>query len=306
MNNSESIKKCPFCKNQIPADSEKCPICKMILIERFETIKKNAEEIKEEPLYQKKLSSNSIKKLFINIYNLFKRKKWAIITTFLIVLVIFYVYDIYKSNNSERILNNSDLKNNTDFKDESVTYQGKNSNPSNNNDPLQINKQKFEYRIDTPIYKDQEIQDFSKIPEKYIANGKISKRNKRFFYGLGELTIKNGTSNDAVTKLVSTSTRKSILTIYIRRNSNFTIKKISDGNYKLYFVVGRHYDKDTNIFLQDCSFSVFEDDFFFTTQEYHLTDKIKTEYSVFEITLHPVIGGSAKTVKITKYEFLSL
>lgn len=34
---NSSIKTCPFCKNQIPSDKEKCPICKIVLIERFHT-----------------------------------------------------------------------------------------------------------------------------------------------------------------------------------------------------------------------------------------------------------------------------
>ena len=40
MNSSSSTKNCPFCKNQIPVNAEKCPICKMTLIERIETIKR--------------------------------------------------------------------------------------------------------------------------------------------------------------------------------------------------------------------------------------------------------------------------
>lgn len=60
---SNSQKTCPFCKNQIPVNSEKCPICKMILIERFGIV--NREE---------RRSSHSYSNVDINNQNSFSNK----------------------------------------------------------------------------------------------------------------------------------------------------------------------------------------------------------------------------------------
>ena len=199
--------------------------------------------------------------------------------------------DINKSNDPEKSLYNSELKQNKD-----------NTNESEDDQNSLLAKENPHFEADKPVSHDQEQDDFSKIPEKYIPNGKVFLRNKKYFSGLGELTIQNGIDNDAVLKLVPDVLNKSVLTIYIRRNSNFTIKRIKDGDYKLFFVVGKHYNEDSSIFLQDCSFSEFKDDFsFIEIKDY---EENKTEYSIFEITLYPVAGGTAKTDVIDKKKFL--
>ena len=316
MNNSSSIKNCPFCKNQIPANAERCPICKMTLIERIVRAKKeehhsidsqskvednyqNASSIKNKPNF---LLKNYLTKsiAFLN------RRKWLLAFASVAILLIFYFIQSNNTNAPEKTLYNYELDSQNKPNEKRNSNSINNNNSPNNYTPSKIDKETYSSKPENNSLSKQETKDFSDIPEKYIPNGKIFLKNNSYFTGLGKLTIKNGTNNDAVVKLVPTTFDKSILTIYVRRNSNFTIKNIKDGNYSLYFVVGRHYDEDSLIFLQDCSFSVFEKGFPFTTYENRLKDKIETEYSVSEITLHSVVGGNVSTDKITKKKFLSL
>lgn len=315
MNNSSSLKNCPFCKNQIPFQSEKCPICKVTLIERFDVSRKkeyqsfDANSIKDRAKKESHYNKTYFSKqgYLSKAFEFIKRKRILIAFSFITLILLFYfLQSPNKTTDPNKTLYNYELeekdKSNGEFYSNSKSIE----NSRNDNKPIQIEKENLSQKSDDFEPENKKTKDFSNIPEKYIPNGKIFLKNKRYFNGLGELTIKNGTSNDAVVKFVPITLNKSVLTIYVRRNSNLTIKKIKDGNYKLYFVVGRHYDEDSLIFLQDCSFAVFEEGFPFTTEEYRLSDKIKTEYSVFEITLHPVIGGTARTDAITKKKFLLL
>ncbi|MGQ9848085.1 MAG: hypothetical protein ACUVQP_11390, partial [Bacteroidales bacterium] len=315
MNSSSATKNCPFCKSQIPVDAEKCPFCKVTLIERVEHFrgeeyKSIDKQSKIDNNYQnssttKNKSNFSIKDYATKIFDFLKRKKGLLLFSSVVILLIFHSIQSNKSNIPQKILYNYELEGKNRPNDVNKSNSIYDDNNLNNYTPSQIDKETLP-KTDNTSSNNQGTIDFSNIPEKYIPNGKIFLKNKRYFTGLGKLTIKNGTSNDAVLKLVSNDINKSVLTIYVRRNSNFTINRIKDGSYKLYFVVGRHYDEDSLIFLQDCSFAVFEEGFHFTTYEYRFEDKIKTVYSTYEITLHPVIGGTASTHAITKKDFLLL
>lgn len=287
----------------------------MTLIERIETVKRKehhsidsrskTENNKKQSTVKNKFTF-STKDYITKIFDFLKRKKGLLIFSSVVILLIFYFAQSNNSKEPEKTLYNYELDNQNNSSEENNSNSINNGNNRSNYTPSKIERETNSPTPEEKPLDNQKVKDFSNIPEKYIPNGKIFLKNKHYFTGLGELTIKNGTNNDAVVKLVPTIISKSALTIYVRRNSDFTIKKIRDGNYKLYFVVGRHYDEDSFIFLQDCSFAVFEEGFPFTTDKYREEDKIKTEYSIFEITLHPVIGGTARTDQITKKKFLAL
>lgn len=305
--NSSSLKKiCPFCKNQIPFLSEKCPICKMILIEKIgfkENTRYSSFEDKDNHKKTGKNFNNNIGFLnrikFSDVFEFIKTKKDLILFSIIALIIFIFLFSsLFNTTTHKNTLYDFEIEKRTsDSKDNSV----KDSPPIQNS----IEKDNS-LNIRTNEFNNLHQNDLSDIPEKYIKNGKVFFRNKKYFGGIGKLTIRNGTSNDAVVKLVSTKINESILTIYIRRNSDFTIGKIKDGVYKLYFVLGRHYLEDTQEFLQDCSFLVFDDEFPFTTNQYHMNDVIRTSYSTWEVTLHSVIGGNAKARNISKEEFLML
>lgn len=292
MNNSLTIKNCPFCKNQIPVKSEKCPICRMILIERIENAKRRVYSTKLDPPSSKTNTVNNNeafndktsippKDYFADFLTFIKRKKGII--AFSCAAIILISFFLKAPSNTNKTFNNYEVE------------KSKTDNLISANQPTQINESA-----------NPKPEDFVNTVEKVIPNGQVFFKNKKFFTGLGKLTIKNGTDKDAVVKLVSTSIEKSVMDIYIRRNSDYTIKQIKDSDYTLYFMVGRYYDEGSLMFLQDCSFAVFDKDFLFATKKYHVKNNIRTESSGFEITLHSVADGNVRTNKITKEEFLIL
>jgi len=136
-----------------------------------------------------------------------------------------------------------------------------------------------------------------------LSNGMILFKNPSYLKGLGELEIKNGTNLDAVAKLVGIDIDKSILTLYIKAKSSYTMNKISKGNYKLFFSLGNDWDSETKTFLVNPNYEKFEEIFDFTIREYEGNNYINTEYSTFEVTLNPVIGGDAETQNVNSTEF---
>ena len=125
----------------------------------------------------------------------------------------------------------------------------------------------------------------------------IFKKNNIYIKGDGELQINNGTSLDAVAKLIRGGT--SVLTVYIKANSNYTMLNISDGTYWLAFAQGLDWDSTTKKFRRNKQYSVFEETFNFITTE----DSNYYYPSGFEVTLNPVIGGTAETEDIPGSQF---
>lgn len=126
-----------------------------------------------------------------------------------------------------------------------------------------------------------------------LANGTILKKSGVFLRGNGELQIKNGTELDAVAKLIRNGT--SVLTVYIKANNNYTLLNISDGIYWLAFTQGSDWDSATQKFKRNIEYSVFDETFNFATTE--------RQYTTFEVTLNPVLGGTAKTSNVDPQQF---
>jgi len=93
--------------------------------------------------------------------------------------------------------------------------------------------------------------DEQSLPENYnrLPNGIIISSLIRNSVGLGTLEIDNGTDNDAVAKLINKKKNISVSTVYIQAKSKFTITKIPDGTYELYFQTGKDWNEKENKFL---------------------------------------------------------
>ena len=126
-----------------------------------------------------------------------------------------------------------------------------------------------------------------------LANGTILKKNNIYLRGYGELKIKNGTNLDAVAKLIRGGA--SVLTVYIKANNSYTILDISDGIYWLAFAQGLDWDSTTQKFRRNTQYSVFDETFDFITTG--------RQYTIFEVTLHPVVGGTAETSLVDPEQF---
>jgi hypothetical protein len=132
-------------------------------------------------------------------------------------------------------------------------------------------------------------------PFNSLSNGNQLKRNSTSFDGQGELTITNGTDEDAVVKMVNTVTKISVREYYIKSHNGFTIVGIPDGKYNLFFSLGRNWDTTNNKFTTCKSFSKFDDSFEYTTTS--------RQYMTYRVTLNPVSGGTATTSDLNENEF---
>ncbi len=117
--------------------------------------------------------------------------------------------------------------------------------------------------------------------------------------GHGSLKISNGTSSDAVAKLVDIATNKTCRLVFIQSSTVDTINNISSGNYTLKFSLGSDYDKESGKFLYGQSFSKFDEILDFSVSR----TAGGIQWMDYEVTLNPVLGGTARTSSISAADF---
>lgn len=116
--------------------------------------------------------------------------------------------------------------------------------------------------------------------------------------GLGKVQILNGTSWDAVAVLVEMPVGVPQRAIYIRSGEVGKITQIPTGVYRLQFQFGRSWHVN-RYFCEIFGTSEFAESFGF---EEKITNQ-GVEYSTWEITLHPVPEGEARTSTIPSSDF---
>jgi hypothetical protein len=117
--------------------------------------------------------------------------------------------------------------------------------------------------------------------------------------GGGSLEVSNGTNRNAYVKLVEPRSGILVGALYVKANSASTLDQIPDGTYQVLFVLGEGWNPNTQSFTKNKSFAKFDQPLNFTTMQ--LGNRI--EYRVFQITLHPVAGGKARTSGVNEQEF---
>lgn len=122
-----------------------------------------------------------------------------------------------------------------------------------------------------------------------------------FSSGEGTLKVSNGTAYDSVLKLVTSKTGERINYVYISANSNYTIGNIPDGSYRVLFSSGM--DWDGKKFTRNRSSQSFDDSFDYTTDVYSDGGYEHTRYTTYNLTLNPVVGGTAQTANIDQNIF---
>lgn len=90
----------------------------------------------------------------------------------------------------------------------------------------------------------------------------------------------------------------------MRKNTNFTINGIAQGDYIIRVFYGNHWNSSLEnpcgthgYFEYDVSFSEFDEEFYFEDSE--------DGYTVGTITLHAVTGGNARSSKISETDFFA-
>ncbi len=130
-------------------------------------------------------------------------------------------------------------------------------------------------------------------PGNSLSTGTVLKKRSVYLQGDGELQISNGTSYDAVAKLIRDGA--SVLTVYIKANSTYTMKNISDGTYWLAFAQGTDWNVTTQKFNRNAHASAFDETFEFETTA--------TQSAGWEVTLNPVAGGTAQSSDVDLSQF---
>jgi hypothetical protein len=133
----------------------------------------------------------------------------------------------------------------------------------------------------------------SPVTYNFLPNGTVLYKSSSL-NGSGILTITNGTDSDATIKLITSGGWK-VYWVYIRANNSYSIKNINDGIYRVLFVSGSNWDTANNKFLTNPRGEAFDDNFNFETS----TD----QYTRYTLTLNPVVGGTATTSSIDPSEF---
>lgn len=294
------MKNCPFCKKEVPGGTIVCPFCSRILVEvsfknfvPHSSFSQNSSSgnspqeaykaANKKPYVYFKRLANFIKRPFRKNKLYGRGNKWDKYKNLGIAIVIgIFLFGIY-------------------------THREKTSDNSSANEIQPISESTSQAApveqsaaTTTPIA--PAVQKPAVIYHP-LANGTILIKNSYYLKGHGELSIDNGTDNDALAKLISTVTNKSIFTVYVAANSSYTIKNISDESYKLIFSLGKNWDNTNKIFTSDTSFEVFDDKFYFATTKTIEGDYEHTRYTTFSVTLNPVIGGAAETSTVDPSEF---
>jgi hypothetical protein len=114
--------------------------------------------------------------------------------------------------------------------------------------------------------------------------------------GDGELTIDNiNGGSDAIAYLTYNGRKDSLIGVFIRKGTTYTINNIRDGNYDLYILYGENWNPNTRKFEDYMQYTKFEDPFPYQTSN--------NMYRIWEVTLYTVINGNANTEVLSKDNF---
>ncbi|MDR3266896.1 MAG: hypothetical protein LBT24_04920, partial [Tannerella sp.] len=189
----------------------------------------------------------------------------------------------------------------------------------------------FKYEEITPINPTEKVSikfdDNQTKKEEYIDEEEIKETDIRLktgdvpyssYFGKGlkdsnslsEITVQNGTKQDAVVIFINVQTDKCMRNIYILANSNYTIKQIPEGIYKMKCFYGIDWDNNLNNgigfpvggFKRNISFMTtsLEKDYF-DMQKKEIHDGYS--YPTYSVTLHKVQNGNMQTKNISKSDF---
>ena len=109
--------------------------------------------------------------------------------------------------------------------------------------------------------------------------------------GLGKLRVENGTDSDAVAVLIDEETTTPRRAIFIRSGESGVVTSVPPGRYHFRFQLGTDWLRERR-FCRLIGTSEFDEVFDF---EEEFTSEQRTKYRTFEVTLHPVLQGTART-----------
>jgi hypothetical protein len=121
--------------------------------------------------------------------------------------------------------------------------------------------------------------------------------DRRTVVGPGALTIQNGGRLDALVVLTDQQ-GSPFIAFYVREGGNYTLSKVPDGSYLVYYALGRDWDGDEQTFMTTETYRRLDDSLAFTT-----TAGSATSWS---ISLQATAGGVGKSSDISVNDFPAL
>ncbi len=112
--------------------------------------------------------------------------------------------------------------------------------------------------------------------------------------GWGTLRISNGTDFDAVVRLVDDASAETKRLLYIRANHGFRLDNVPSCLCRVQFMLGIDWDTTAYTFRRRESAQQFDDLFDFREKR----SGSSIEFTNYEVTLHPVAYGNARTSQI--------
>jgi hypothetical protein len=113
-------------------------------------------------------------------------------------------------------------------------------------------------------------------------------------HGSGQLKIKNGGGDTAISLVPTTGTKTPLLTVFVRAGSDYTVDRVGTGTYEIYYASGRNWNPERKGFTEDCTFSRFDETFAF--RAYPVID-------TWSITMTAAAGGTATVSNVDPDDF---
>lgn len=141
-----------------------------------------------------------------------------------------------------------------------------------------------------------------------LSRGERAPSKSRILTGIdsdarGGLIVDNGTSSDAIVKIINVATDKKTCSFLVAKSASFKIPNIPDGTYRLIFCFGGPDIIGQDKFVKPSGSSEFQDKLIYTTTTTRTETSIRTSVPSFKVTLHEVVSGNAETDKISVAEF---
>jgi hypothetical protein len=118
--------------------------------------------------------------------------------------------------------------------------------------------------------------------------------------GHGELTVNNGTSEDAVVRLYDASTLQDSRWFWVQAGHSAQMIQLPEGVYALAYTTGLDWLDSEDSFRWHPSYNEFGRKLEYSERR----DSEGIHYHDISVTLNPVIGGNVRTRVITREEFL--
>lgn len=118
--------------------------------------------------------------------------------------------------------------------------------------------------------------------------------------GHGELTVENGTTEDAVVRLSDATTDQTVRWFFVKAKASAKMTRIPQGSYRLAYTTGLNWVESDDAFSWQPTYDEFERQFNYDESR----DSEGIQFHKISVTLNAVLLGNVHTRTITREDFL--